>query len=89
MLSHCHDLGNNRLLGPVHSEHLRELPQVLGSSLPNREDSVTQPTHAEITKLLVKELDAELAGKERNVFDNGKANPPLLVLRQLHDGRQQ
>lgn len=85
MLSHSHDLRDDRPLGPVNAEYFRELPKILRSGLSNREDSVTKPPHAEITELLIEELDTQLAGKQRDVFDDGKADSPLLILSQLNN----
>lgn len=89
MLSHGHDLGNDRPLGPVHTKHFRELSQVLSGSLTDGEDCISQPSHAQIAQLLIKEFDAELAGEQRNVFDNCKADSPLFVLGQLYDSREE
>ena len=83
MLSHSHNLGNNRALGPFDSEYLGQLSQVGGSGLTNREDGVTKPPHAKVTKLLIEEFNAQLAGKQRDIFDDGKTDSPLLVLGQL------
>lgn len=88
VLSHGHDLGNNRALSPFDSENLCQLSQVGGSSLTNGEDGVTKPPHAKVTKLLIKELDAQLACKQGDIFDDGKADPPLLVLGQLDNCRK-
>jgi hypothetical protein len=88
MLSHGDHLGDNRLLGPVNAEHFSKLLQVLGSSLSDREDGIAEPAHAKIAQLLVEELDTQLTGKKRNVFNDGKAHTPLLVLGQLDNGRE-
>jgi hypothetical protein len=58
-------------------------------SLPDGEDCVTKPPHAESTQLFVEEFNPELAGKEWNVLNDSEPNSPLLVLRQLYNGRQQ
>ena len=89
MLSHGHNLGNNGVLGPFHTKHLCELPKVLGGRFSNRENSITKPTHTEVAKLFIEELNSELTGKKRNIFNYGKTNSPLLVLSQLDNGRQQ
>ena len=47
------------------------------------------PAHAEGVELLVEELDAQLAGEERHVLDDGQADAPFVVFGQLDDGRQQ
>ena len=86
MLAHSHHLRDDGALSPVDTEHFRQLPQVLSGSLSDREDSVSEPAHAKIAQLLVKELDSKLAGKEGDVFNDSKANTPLLILGQLNNG---
>lgn len=83
MLPHGHHLGDNGFLGPLDTEDLCELLQVLSSSFSDREDGIAQPSHAKITQLLIEELDAQLAGEKGDVFDDGKTHAPLLVLSQL------
>ena len=89
MVAHGHNFGNNSLTGPLHTKHLGQLLQVMSCRFTNREDSISQPTHAEVAQLLVEELHTKLAGEERNVFDNGQSNSPLLILGQLDDGREE
>ena len=89
MLTHGHDLGYDRLVRPLNAEDLCELLQVLSRSFTNGEDGVTQPAHAQAAELLVKKLNAELRGKERNVFDDGQANAPLLVFGKLDNGGEE
>lgn len=86
MLTHGHDLGNDCLVGPLNAKDLGELLQVLGRCLTNGENGVTQPAHAQAAELLVEEFDAELRGKEGNVFDDGQTDAPLLVFGELDDG---
>lgn len=57
--------------------------------LTDRENGVAEPAHAQTAELLVEELDAELAGKQRNVLDDGQPDAPLLVLGELDNGREQ
>lgn len=85
MIAHSHHLGNDSLVCPVHAEDLRKLPQVDSSSFTNREHGIAQPAHAKVAQLLVKEVDAELACQQGNIFDDGKSHSPLLVLGQLHN----
>lgn len=80
MVAHSHDLGNDRLAGPFHAKHLRQLLEIVGSGLTDREDSVAKPAHAQVAQLLVEELNTKLAGKKRDVLDDGKSYTPLLVL---------
>lgn len=85
MLAHCHDLGDDRFVGPFNTEDFSELLQVLCRGFTDRKHSVTQPAHAQAAELLIKELDAELRGEEGDIFDNGEANTPLLVFSELND----
>lgn len=71
MAAHAHNLGNDLLASPRDSEDLRQLFQIVRSGIANREDRVAQPTHAEVAQFLVEKFHAELAGKKRNVLDNG------------------
>lgn len=89
MLAHGHDFGNYGSLSPIDAEDLCELPQVRGGSLTDGKDCIAEPAHAKIAQLLIKELDAQLAGKQRNIFDDGQSDTPLLVFSQLYNSRQQ
>lgn len=89
MLAHLDDLGQDRSLGPVHTENVGQLFQVDRGRLSDAKDGVSQPGHAEAPELFVKELHAELRREEGNVFDDGLTDTPLLVLGELHDGGQQ
>lgn len=89
MLTHSHNLGDNGALGPLHPKHFRQLSQVGGSCLPNGEDCVTEPSHAKIAELFIEELDAQLTAEERDIFDDGKADSPLLVLGQLNNSGEE
>lgn len=88
MLPHGHDLRNDRLARPLNTENLCELLQVLCSSLSDREDRISQPSHAQVTQLLVEELDTQLASKKGNIFNDSQTDSPLLVFGQLHNGRK-
>lgn len=70
MLAHGHNFGNDSFASPFHAEDVCELLEVLSGGFPYREDGIPEPAHAERTELLVEEFDAELAGEERNIFDN-------------------
>lgn len=89
MSSHGHHLGHNGLVRPVDTKDLSKLLKVLGGSLANREDSVSEPAHAQAAELLIEELHTELAGKKRHVFDDSKADTPLLVFCQLDDSGEE
>lgn len=86
IVTHSEDLGDDGALGPLDSKHLCQLPQVDRRGLPNRKDWVPKPSHAEVGELVVKELDAELLGEERDVLDDGLSHAPLLVFGELDDG---
>ena len=79
VLSHGHHLGDNRTLGPFHPKHFSQLPQVSGCRLPNGEDGIAEPSHAEVTKLLIEKLHTQLASKKGDIFDDGKSDTPLLI----------
>lgn len=81
VLSHGHNLRDYRTLSPVNPKYLRELSQVLRGSLSDREDGVTKPAHTKIAELLVEELNPQLAGEKRDIFDDSKTDTPLLVFR--------
>lgn len=89
MLAHGHDLGDDGLVGPLNTEDLCELLQVLGRSLADGENSVAEPAHAQTAELFVKELDAELRSKKGNVFDDCETDTPLLVLSELDNGGEE
>ena len=50
---------------------------------------INQPGHAETVQLLVKEVHPQLSSQEWHVLNDGEPHPPLGVLGQLHDCRQQ
>ena len=86
---HVEHLGYDGVLGPLVAELLDELLEVVGCGLANREHVVEQPVGVQVVELLVEELDAELAGEQRHVLDDGEAHAPLGVLGELHYRRQQ
>ena len=55
----------------------------------HRTHLILQPLHALRAQLLLEQLSAQLAGQQGDVLDDGQAHPPVLVLSQLLDGRQQ
>jgi len=85
MSAHSHDLWNDSFVGPLNTKYFGQLLQVVCCSFTDRENCVAQPAHTECGQLLIEELHAELASKERNVFDDGQSNSPLLVLGKLDD----
>lgn len=89
MVAHGHNFGDDGLTCPLHAEYFSQFLQVVRSSLANGKDCVAKPSHAQVAELFVKELDAELAGQQRDVFDDGETYSPLLVFCQVDDGRQQ
>jgi len=84
--SHREDLRDDRPAGPFHSENLCQLLEVDGSGLPDGEDVVSEPRHAEVSELVVEELNSELGREEGDVLDDGLSNSPLLVLGEIDDG---
>lgn len=88
MLAHGHDLWHNGIVCPLNTKDLGKLLEVLSGCLPDGKDSVAEPTHAQTAKLLIEKLDTQLRRKEGNVFDDGKADAPLLVLSKLYNGRE-
>lgn len=85
MVAHGHDFGDDSLAGPLHAKHFCQLAEVVSSCFTNGENSVTEPLHAQVAQLLVEEADAELAGQQRNVFDDGQTHAPLLVFGELNN----
>lgn len=86
VLAHSHDFGNDGFVGPLDAKHLGELLKILSRGLANREDGISKPAHAKTAQLLIEELYTKLGGKQRNVFNNGKAHAPLLVFGKLYNG---
>lgn len=89
VVTHGEDLGDDGDLGPVDAKDLGELAQVDRRGLADAEDGVAEPVHAEVTELVVEELDAELLGEEGDVLDDRLAHAPLLVLGELDDRGQE
>lgn len=88
MATHGDDLGNDLLVRPLHAKDLGKLLEVLSAGFSDAEDSITQPRHAEGGKLLVEEFNTQLRCKEREMFNDCQSHTPLLVLGQLHNGRE-
>lgn len=89
MLAHGHDLGHNRVIGPLDAKDLRKLLKILSRSLADGEDGVAEPAHAQTAELLVEKLYAELRSEKGYVFDDGQSDAPLLVLGKLDDRREE
>ena len=89
MLTHCHDFGYDRLIRPLNAKDFCELLQVLSRGFTNGEDGVAQPAHAQTAEFFVKKLNAELRSKERNIFDDGQADAPLLVFSELNNSGEE
>lgn len=89
VLSHGENVGDDGLPGPLDTEDLCQSAEVDGGSFSDRIHRVAEPRHTELRKLLIKEANAELLREQRNIVDDGLANAPLLVLSELHDGRQE
>jgi hypothetical protein len=87
--AHSDNLRDDSLVGPLHTKDICELLQVLSASLTDAEDGITEPTHAEVGKLLIEEFDAELRGQEREMLDDCQSDAPLLVLCELNNSREE
>lgn len=85
VLAHGHDFGNDGFVGPLDAEYLGELLEILSGGLTDGENGITEPAHAKTAQLLIEEFYAELRGQEGDVFDDGEAHAPLLVLGKLDD----
>ena len=85
MTSHQHYSGNDGFTCPFDPKDFRQLLEIMRRGFSDREDSITQPTHAEVAKLLIEEFNTKLAGEERNIFDDGQSDSPLFILGKLHD----
>lgn len=85
LIAHGHDFGYNRLSRPLDAKDFCEFLEVESGGLTNAEDGVAQPGHAEISELLVEELDAQLGGEKRDVLDDGETDTPLLILGELNN----
>ena len=85
MSTHCHDLGDDGFVGPLNTKDFSQLLKVMCRSFTDRENCITQPAHAKCCQLLIKELHTKLASKERDIFDDGQSNSPLLVFCKLDD----
>lgn len=83
MIAHSHHLGDNSLASPLDAKDLSQLLQVMRRCLADRENGVTQPSHAQGAQLLVEELDSKLAGQQWDVLNDGQANTPLFVFGKL------
>jgi hypothetical protein len=79
VLSHGHNLRDDRALSPFYSENFCELSQILSGSFSDREDSVPEPAHAQVAELFVEKLDTQLTSEKRDVLDDSKPNSPLFV----------
>lgn len=63
VFAHYDHLRNNGVARPPNSEDFSQLLQVLGSCFTYRENSVTEPTHAQGAQLVVEEVLSKLACK--------------------------
>lgn len=87
--SHGENLRDDRPASPLDAEDLGQFLEVNGGGLPDREDVVSEPRHAEVAELVVEELDAELRREQGDVLDDGLSDSPLLVLGEVDDCGQQ
>ena len=89
MGAHGKNLGDDGPARPLDAEDLGQLLEVDGRSLSDGEDIVSEPAHAEVSELVVKELDAELGREQRDVLDDRLSHSPLLVLGKVDDRREE
>lgn len=82
-------LRDDVLLRPFRAELLGEAAEVVGRRLADAVHLVPEPAEAELPKLLVEELHAELRRQQRDVLDDGEADAPVAVLGELDDGREE
>lgn len=87
MHAHLQHLGNNSIPCPLHAKDVGQLFEIDCGSFSNAKDCVTQPRHAQVAQLFVKEVDTQLIGQEWNVLNNGLSYSPLLVFREFDYGR--
>lgn len=79
MLTHCHHLWDDGFVRPLDAKHFGQLLKILRRRFSNRKHWVSEPAHAERTKLLIEEFDSQLACQQRDVTNDGQSNSPLLV----------
>lgn len=85
VVAHSHNLGDDSLTGPLNTKDLSKLLQVVSSRFTNGENCISKPAHTQVAELLVEKLDTKLAGQERDILNNGKSYPPLLIFSELYD----
>ena len=56
---------------PWQAKDFGKLSKIDRGRFSDRKDGISEPIHAEIAELFIKELDAQLVGEQRNVFNNG------------------
>lgn len=83
------DLGDDGSTSPLRTKELDDALDGGGGSLTDGEDGVSEPAHAEVAELVIKELASELLGKKRDVLDDGETHAPLAIEGELDDGRQE
>mmetsp|Transcript_26285 Transcript_26285/g.88051 ORF Transcript_26285/g.88051 Transcript_26285/m.88051 type:complete len:445 (-) Transcript_26285:788-2122(-) len=79
-----HELREAPLLRPVRAENPHEFCEVCNGHFADRVYRVCEPRRAERRQLPVKELRAQLLGKQGDVLDDGEPHAPLTVLGELH-----
>jgi len=85
VVAHSHNLRDDSLTGPLNTKDLSKLLQVVSSRFTNGENCISKPAHTQVAELLVEKLDTKLAGQERDILNNGKSSPPLLIFSELYN----
>lgn len=90
VMSQLHELVNQaRIEGPLGSEGFDEKGMASGGSLSNHENGVIKPAKAHLSKALVVPLMAQESGYGGDEADDGLTDPPLTVLGEARDGREE
>ena len=83
--AHIDNLGKDTRLGPIWTKHNHQLSKIVNRSFSDRIDAISQPRHAQVAQLFIKELQSKLMSEQRNILNDCQTNSPLLVFGQLND----
>jgi hypothetical protein len=76
MLAHAYDLGNDGDLGPLDTKNLSQFLEIYSSGFAYAEYGVSQPGHAQVSKLLVEKRFPQLRCEKRDVLDDRLPDTP-------------
>lgn len=76
MLTHADDLGNDGDLCPLNTKDFGQFLEIYGRGFAYAEYGVSQPGHAQVSKLLVEERFPQLGCEKGNVLDDRLPNTP-------------